>query len=52
MNNSVYLFAAFGITWSLIFFYVFRLFRSQKALDARISAIKETLRGKVESSKS
>lgn len=49
MNNSVYLFAGFSVTWSLIFIYVFRLFRVQKALDARISAIKESLRGKVES---
>jgi CcmD family protein len=48
MDNSVYLFAAFSITWSLIFIYVFRLFRAQKALDARISAIKETLQDKIE----
>ena len=48
MDNSVYLFAAFSITWSIIFIYVFRLFRAQRALDARISAIKETLQGKIE----
>ena len=49
MDNSVYLFAGFSITWSLIFIYVFKLFRGQKALDARISAITETLQGNIES---
>jgi CcmD family protein len=48
MDNSLYLFAAFSITWSVIFIYVFKLLRDQKALDAKISAIKETLQGKIE----
>lgn len=47
MDNSIYLFAAFSITWTVIFMYVFRLFRSQKALDRQIDKIKKTLREKV-----
>ena len=43
MDNSIYLFAAFSITWSVIFLYIFRLHRSQKALDSQIYEIKKTL---------
>jgi CcmD family protein len=49
MDNSVYLFAAFGITWSVIFIYVFKLFREQRALNVQIAAIKKTLQKKIES---
>jgi CcmD family protein len=48
MDNSIYLFAAFSITWSVIFIYVFRLFRSQKALDYQIDKIKKTLQKNIE----
>jgi len=48
MDNSIYLFAAFGITWTVIFIYIFRLNRSQKALDAQIYQIKKTLRENIE----
>ncbi len=48
MDNSIYLFAAFSITWSVIFIYVFRLFRGQKVLNAQISIIKKTLQKKIE----
>jgi CcmD family protein len=43
MDNSIYLFAAFSITWSVIFIYIFRLYRSQKALDYQIYKIEKTL---------
>ncbi len=46
MDNSSYLFAAFSITWTVIFIYIFRLFRSQKALASQIDEIKKTLREK------
>ena len=48
MDNSIYLFAAFSITWSIIFIYVFRLFRSQKALDYQICEIRKTLQKNTE----
>jgi CcmD family protein len=43
MDNSIYLFAAFSITWSVIFIYIFRLFRSQAALNDQLDKIKKTL---------
>ena len=43
MDNSIFLFAAFSITWSIIFIYIFRLSRSQKALNYQIDTIKKTL---------
>lgn len=46
MDNSIYLFAAFGITWSILFIYVFRLFLGQKALTAKLTAIQNVLREK------
>ena len=48
MDNSIYLFAAFSITWSIIFIYIFRLFRSQKALDYQICEIRKTLQKNTE----
>lgn len=48
MDNSVFLFAAFSITWSIIFIYVFKLFRGQMALNAQIAAIKKTLQNDIE----
>lgn len=48
MDNSVYLFAGFSITWSVIFIYVFKLFRGQRALNAQIAAIKQILQKKIE----
>jgi CcmD family protein len=43
MDNSIYLIAAFSITWSVIFIYIFRLSRNQKALNDQINKIKKTL---------
>ena len=48
MDNSIYLFAAFSITWSVIFIYIFRLFRSQKALNYHIDEIRKTLQENIE----
>jgi CcmD family protein len=48
MENSIYLFAAFSITWTVIFLYIFRLFRSQKALNSQINEIKKTLQENIE----
>jgi CcmD family protein len=48
MDNSIYLFAAFSITWSVIFIYIFRLSRSQKALTYQIDEIRKTLQKNIE----
>jgi CcmD family protein len=48
MDNSIYLFTAFSITWSVIFIYIFRLFRSQKALNYQICEIRKTLQKNIE----
>ena len=48
MDNSIYLFVAFSITWSVIFIYIFRLHRSQKALDDQIYKIKKRLQKNIE----
>ena len=48
MDNSIYLFAAFSITWTVIFIYIFRLFRNQKALNSQINKIKKTLQKNIE----
>lgn len=48
MDNSIYFFAAFSITWSVIFIYIFRLFRSQKALNYQIYQIKKRLQKTIE----
>jgi CcmD family protein len=48
MDNSYYLFVAFSITWTVIFIYIFRLYRSQKALEVQIHKIKKTLRKNTE----
>jgi CcmD family protein len=49
MDNSIYLFAAFSITWSVIFIYIFRLFRNQKALNDQIYEIRKTLQKNIDS---
>lgn len=48
MDNSIFLFAAFSITWSIIFIYIFRLFRSQNALNYQIDKIKKTLQKNIQ----
>ena len=49
MDNSIYLFAAFSITWTVIFIYIFSLFRSQKVLGSRIDKIKKALQKNIQS---
>jgi CcmD family protein len=48
MDNSIYLLAAFSITWSVIFIYIFRLSRSQKALTYQIDEIRKALQKNIE----
>jgi CcmD family protein len=43
MDNAIYLFAAFGFSWLLIFFYVFSIIRRQNVLELKIDKIKATL---------
>ncbi len=43
MNNSIYLFAAFSITWGIIFVYVLSLQIRQRSLEIQIDKIKTTL---------
>ena len=47
MDNSLFLFIAFSITWSIIFLYIYRLFRSQKALNYQLSEIEKALRNNI-----
>ncbi len=49
MDNSIFLFAAFSITWTVIFIYIFRLFQSQKVLGSQIDKIKKALPKNIES---
>ena len=49
MDNSIFLFAAFSITWTVIFMYIFRLFRSQKVLNSQIDKIQKRLQKNIES---
>jgi CcmD family protein len=48
MDNSIFLFAAFSITWTVIFLYIFRLFLSQRDLNRQIYEIEKTLHKKIE----
>jgi CcmD family protein len=48
MDNSIYLFAAFSITWTVIFLYIFRLFLSQRDLNRQIYEIEKALHKKIE----
>jgi CcmD family protein len=48
MDNSIFLFAAFGITWSVIFIYIFRLFQGQKALNHQIDKIQKTMQKNIQ----
>jgi CcmD family protein len=46
MDNSIYLFVAFSITWTVIFLYIFRLFLGQRDLNRQIYEIEKTLHKK------
>jgi CcmD family protein len=43
MGGTVYLFAAFSITWAIIFFYTFSISSRQKSLEIQIDKIREIL---------
>jgi CcmD family protein len=42
-TGALYLFAAFGITWLIIFFYILSISRRQKTLEREIEKISEFL---------
>lgn len=46
MDNSIFLFAAFSLSWTIIFVYVFRLYQIQKAMVNQIDKIKNKLANK------
>ena len=43
MADTLYLFAAFGIAWLIIFIYIFSISRRQKILEREIDKISKTL---------
>jgi len=43
MDNSLYLFSAFSITWIFLFVYIHSMIRRQKTLESRIEKITEFL---------
>ena len=43
-NDAVYLFMAFGLSWVLIFAFIFKMLKSQKLLEVQIQKIKENLK--------
>jgi CcmD family protein len=43
MDNSLYLFSAFGITWIFLFVYIHSMIRRQKTLESGIEKITEFL---------
>ncbi len=44
MANTQYLFAAFGITWVILFAYIFSIMRRQKSLENDLEKIQEILK--------
>lgn len=43
MDGAYYLFAAFGITWVIIYLYMYSMLRRLKSLENRISRLKTCL---------
>jgi len=43
MESTIYLFAAFSLTWIIIFIYIISILRRQKSLEIRIEKIKAIL---------
>jgi CcmD family protein len=44
MDNAVYLFSAYSITWIIIFLYSYGISKRQKILENEIAEMKEALR--------
>ena len=42
MDNAIYLFAAFDLSWLLIFFYISSIFRRLNMLESKIDKINVT----------
>lgn len=47
MENALYLFSAFGISWIIISFYLYSLIKRQKLLESRLDKIRAMLESKV-----
>ena len=43
MGNTIYLFAAFSLTWSIIFIYILSMLKRQKTLEIRIDRLREII---------
>lgn len=43
MDNTIYLFSAFSLTWIIMFIYIFSILRRQKSLEIRIEKMKTIL---------
>jgi CcmD family protein len=43
MGGSTYLFAAFSITWGILFIYILSISRRQKSLEIQIDKMREVL---------
>ena len=43
MTNVFFLLAAFGITWAIIFVYIFTISKRQEALEAQVLRLEEVL---------
>ena len=45
MENLSYLFAAYSITWVVLFIYIFSLWRRQGRIEAELQALKARMEG-------
>ncbi len=43
MGSAIYLFAAFSLTWIIIFIYILSLLKRQKTLEIRIDRLSELI---------
>ncbi len=40
MQNALYLFGAFGLSWAIIFLYIYSLDKRQKKIEVQLNKIK------------
>ena len=43
MESTIYLFAAFSLTWGIIFIYILSMLKRQKSLENRIDTLRTIL---------
>jgi CcmD family protein len=43
MGSTIYLFAAFSLTWGIIFIYILNMLKRQKSLENRIDTLRAIL---------